>query len=94
VAAVPGVPYSAAYGRKCLARNAHPYHILVANTAMTAASYSDIDDVGEPDDPLSRTADWWQQMVTDTLKALEIDREEFDSDVTQALLDLNNKEEE
>ena len=31
VAGVPGVPYSAAYGRECLKRNAHPYWLMRVN---------------------------------------------------------------
>jgi hypothetical protein len=33
VACVPGIPYSAAYGRECLLRGAQPYHIVRANVA-------------------------------------------------------------
>lgn len=89
VAAMPGVPYSAAYGRRCLDANAHPYLILVANTALMAGGYPEADD-----DPLTRTADWWQEMVQNTLDHLQIEREEFDSDVTQALLDMQAEEAE
>lgn len=33
VACVPGIPYSAAYGRNCLQRHADPYEIVRANIA-------------------------------------------------------------
>jgi hypothetical protein len=49
---VPGVPYSAAYGKRCLAANAHPWFIVVANTAAV--------------DGLDGAADWWVAMVEDT----------------------------
>lgn len=33
VACVPGIPYSAAYGRECIRRGANPYGIIRANVA-------------------------------------------------------------
>lgn len=33
VACVPGIPYSAAYGRECLNRRADPYEIIRINVA-------------------------------------------------------------
>lgn len=67
VASVPGVPISVAYGRKCLDANAHPYGIVVANTA----------DV----DGYDNSAEWWKQIVDDTLVHLGKTREQFDADV-------------
>lgn len=34
VASVPGIPYSAAYGRECLQRGADPYQIIRINVAI------------------------------------------------------------
>lgn len=70
VAAVPGVPISVAYGRECLNANAHPYTIVVANTAMVGG--------------YEHAADWWQQMVDDTLAHLGYERDRFDNDVQVA----------
>jgi hypothetical protein len=71
VASVPGVPISVAYGRKCLSANAHPYGIVVANTA----------DV----DGYDNSAEWWKQIVDDTLTHLGKTREQFDADVAEAI---------
>jgi len=67
VAAVPGVPISVAYCRECLEANAHPYWIVVTNTAMIGG--------------LDHTAEWWVDIVTSTLAHLDITREQFDADV-------------
>jgi hypothetical protein len=69
VACVPGMPVSVAYGRKCLEANAHPYGLMVANTALIG-KYAD-------------TAPWWQEMVTATLTHLGKSREEFDAAVAE-----------
>lgn len=90
VAAVPGVPYSAAYGRECLHANAHPYGILIANTAMIVWGYVD----GDVDDPLANTADWWQQMVRDTLRHLDLSEEDFRREVAGVVDDLRREHEE
>lgn len=73
VAAVPGVPVSMAYGGHCLAANAHPYGILVINTAMCGG--------------YDHTSEWWRQMVDDTLHHLGKDREQFDLDVEAEMAD-------
>lgn len=67
VAAVPGVPISVAYGPICLAANAHPYPIIVSNTAVIGG--------------LDQAADWWVEMVEDTLRHLGKDREAFQAQV-------------
>ena len=67
VCCVPGVAYSAAYGRKCLDANAHPWDILVANTACIGS--------------LEKSADWWKEMVTCTCKHLGRTLEEFNARV-------------
>jgi hypothetical protein len=71
VASVPGVPYSAAYCRECLAANAHPYFIVVANTACCGG--------------LENTCPEWQDMVRDTLAHLGKSAEQFEADVVAAL---------
>lgn len=80
VASVPGVPISMAYGRKCLEANAHPYEIVVINTAMLGG--------------LDQAAPWWDQLVTDTLEHLEIPRSTFDSDVAGAVARIEADEKE
>lgn len=71
VACVPGVPYSAGYCQQCLEADAHPYEILVDNTAC----------IGSWDD----CADWWQSMVRTTLEHLKKTEEEFFADVAEAI---------
>lgn len=78
VAAVPGVPVSMAYGGNCLAAGAHPYWVLVANTALCGG--------------YDRTVEEWRGMVDDTLAHLEITREKFDADVSQSIEDLAEHE--
>lgn len=67
VASVPGVPMSVAYCTECLRANAHPYGIMVINTALI--------------DGYDNASEWWQQMVDDTLAHLGKTREQFDRDV-------------
>lgn len=66
VASVPGVPYSAAYCQDCLDANAHPWKILVANTACLGGWHN--------------AADWWKEMVQDTCKRLGKTLDEFLAD--------------
>lgn len=70
--AVPGMPVTAAYGRACLDANAHPYGLLVANTACIGG--------------YELAAEWWQQMVTDTLRRLNKTQQQFDADVADAAM--------
>ncbi len=70
VAGVPGLPISVAYGKACLAANAHPYGLLVANTAL----------LGD----YAHSADWWQEMVNATLAHLDKTRDQFDADVAES----------
>lgn len=79
VAAVPGVPVSMAYGRKCLEANAHPYDILVTATAVAVDTQPY---AGYRDTPL---AEEWKQMITDTLTYLGRSPERFDADVREAI---------
>jgi hypothetical protein len=79
VACVPGVPISMAYGAHCLAANAHPLSILVANTACCGGD-------------LSHLAGWWQDMVTDTLTYLGKTREWFDAEVATVMAEMAEAE--
>ena len=74
VACVPCVPISVRYCRECLDANAHPYGIVVANTAALG---------GE-----EFAADFWLDMIECTLKHLGKTRQEFDIDLTAALKNL------
>jgi hypothetical protein len=73
VAAVPGVPYSAAYCASCIKANAHPWWLVVANTA----------DIGGLDD----AADWWVEIVEATCTHLGKTMDEFNREVAQAIND-------
>jgi hypothetical protein len=73
VASVPGVPYSAAYCGTCLEANAHPYFIVVANTAYIGG--------------LEHAAPWWQDLVRDTLVHLNKTPDEFSADVAKSIAD-------
>jgi hypothetical protein len=73
VCCVPGVPYSAAYCKTCLDANAHPYFIVVANTACIGG--------------LEHSAPWWQDIVRDTLVHLGKTPEEFKADVDKSIAD-------
>lgn len=75
VFSVPGVPISMAYGMRCRQANAHPYGILVATTACA----SDEDE---------GMAEWWMEMVHDTLRHLDKSEDEFWDDVAQARRDM------
>lgn len=70
VACVPGMPVSVAYGSECLKVNAHPYGLLVANTAL----------VGN----YAQSAEWWREMVDATLTHLGKSREQFNADVAES----------
>lgn len=76
VVAVPGVPASVSYGQKCFEANAHPWTILVANTAIGGG--------------YDHMATWWKKMVDDTIKHLNKTREQFDADVAKSMKDLDS----
>ena len=78
VACVPGMPVSVAYGAKCLKANAHPYGLVVANTAMCGG--------------LEHTAEWWQELVRDTLNHLGKSMERFTSDVAKDIKEFEEQE--
>jgi len=77
VAAVPGVPMSVSYCQECLRANAHPYGIIVVNTAMVGG--------------YSEAAGWWQDMVDDTLRHLGKTRQQFTIDVEMELREMNGR---
>jgi hypothetical protein len=67
VAAVPGVSISVAYGRRCLDANAHPWWVIVGNTAAIGG--------------LDQAAAWWVRMVEATMRLLGKTRADLDRDV-------------
>lgn len=67
VAAMPAVAISMAYCQRCLDANAHPWELLVANTAMIGG--------------YEEAADFWRQMIEDTCRHLGKSRAEFDAEV-------------
>ena len=67
---------SVAYCKECLEANAHPWHILIANTACIEGG-------------LKNTASWWQEMVLATCKHLGRTVENFNQQVEQAEKDLD-----
>lgn len=77
VCCVPGVPISMAYGRKCLDANAHPWSILVANTACVSG--------------YDYAADWWKNMVLCTCKHLGKTLDEFKADVEKNILETKEE---
>ncbi len=83
VAAVPGVPMSVSYGKRCLRANAHPLWILAANTAMSVDAAENWREHLIPE---------WQQMVDDTLRHLDKTEEEFLELVRLNIESLNNPE--
>lgn len=80
VASVPGVPYSAAYCRKCLDADAHPMFILVANTACCGS--------------LAECGQEWRDMVDHTLVYLGKTREWFEEQVRQSVSEMDRYFEE
>ena len=77
VCCVPGVPYSAAYCRECLAAGAQPYHILVANTACCSG--------------LEHCNDYWKKVVDTTLQYIGKSEEEFQADVALSIKDMDER---
>jgi len=67
ICTIPGVPYSAAYCKSCFDANAHPYDLVVSNT-WAAGGYN-------------KCANWWQDLVDDTLEHLNISHSKFTKDV-------------
>jgi hypothetical protein len=73
VASVPGVPYSAAYCRSCLEADAHPYGIVVANTASLGG--------------IEEAAPWWVALVKSTIAFHGKTMEQFNADVEDAIME-------
>lgn len=74
VCCVPGVPYSTGYCEECLRADAHPYDILVAQTAILGG--------------IEGTNLAWQEMILNTLIHLEKEIEEFEEDVQESIRSL------
>lgn len=75
VCAMPGVPASFSYCEVCLKANAHPYAVVVGNTACING--------------MQNAGGWWVELVEDTLKHLGKSREQFDKDVEQAIKEMD-----
>lgn len=73
---VPSVPISCAYCEECGKANAHPWWVLVSNTACGGGS-------------LDKMALWWREMVEDTCKHLGKTLDEFNSDVQESVIRLD-----
>lgn len=78
VACVPGVPMSVAYCPGCLQANAHPWWVLVANTAAMGG--------------LDEAAGWWVDMVHDTCTHLGRTITEFEADVDEQIGAVDEQE--
>jgi hypothetical protein len=76
VCCVPGVPISCAYCKECLQNNSHPIGILIANTASLGG--------------LDQAADWWKEMVSDSLQFQNKTLEWFNAEVSEAISEVNN----
>lgn len=77
VASVPGIPYSAGFGRHCIdASMSTPYWLLVANTASIGG--------------LEHAAEWWIFTVTDHLDHMGWSPERFGADVVTEILHMEN----
>lgn len=66
---------SVAYGRKCLEADAHPYSILVAQTACVGGHCN--------------VAEWFDYMIESTLKHLNISYADFYLDVWKSIADMD-----
>jgi hypothetical protein len=71
VCCVPGVPVSCAYCKDCLKNNNHPMPILIANTVCCGG--------------LEHCADWWKEMVIQSLQHQNKTIEWFNSEVEKEL---------
>lgn len=76
VASVPGMPVSAAYCLECLKANAHPYELVVFNTATCGG--------------LDNMVEEWKSLVRDTLQHLGKSPEEFERCVSKVLEELED----
>ena len=78
VCCIPSVPVTVAYCSECLQANAHPWFILISNTACCGG--------------LEHMADFWRKMVTDTCKHLNKTLDEFNADVVKDIKNLEEYE--
>lgn len=67
VAAIPGIPVSISWGRKCLEAGVIPYHFLVINTALAGG--------------VDHIAPWWGEVIHNTITYFNVPWMEFISDV-------------
>lgn len=77
---VPGVPISCAYCMECFQANAHPWWILVSNTACIGG--------------IENAAKYWKEMVEATCNHLGKSMEEFNREVEVGIEHLNRALEE
>jgi hypothetical protein len=75
VYSVPGVPISMAYCKTCLQENAHPWGILVAQAACLGG--------------LSNAHEYFIEMIECTCKRLNRTMEEFESQVAEDIIALD-----
>jgi hypothetical protein len=75
VCCVPAVAMSCAYCKPCLEANNHPMHVLVANTACIGG--------------LDKSADFWREMVTDSLKTQGKTLEWFNAEVARDMAEMD-----
>lgn len=73
---VPGVPMSCAYCQECIDADAHPWGIVVANTACVGG--------------MEYAADWWKELVEHTCNHLGKTIDEFNKTVEEELKTIDN----
>jgi hypothetical protein len=71
VAAIPGIPMSVAWCLPCLQSGAIPYWAAVANTSLIGG--------------IEAAAEWWKDLIEDTLAWHNKTWEEFQADVAEEL---------
>lgn len=78
VASIPGIPMSIAWCTECLEAGAIPMWAAVANTAMCGG--------------LDQAAEWWVQVVNDTLAYFGVSLEDFNAMVTVEMVRFDAEE--
>jgi hypothetical protein len=76
VCCVPAVAISCAYCKPCLEANNHPMWVLVSNTACIGG--------------FEHSAEFWREMVTDSLKAQGKTLEWFNQQVAADIKEMEN----
>jgi hypothetical protein len=71
VAAIPGIPMSVAWCYPCLQSGAIPYWAAVANTSLIGG--------------IEAAAEWWKDLIEDTLAWHKKTLEEFNADVAEEI---------